>query len=153
MMPPVAHRRVITGLNAGGRSTVLVDGPLVAVGDTLALAWKAGALPADNSGTGDAVADGAFSLDAMQQGGAHFLVYDHPPRSEGFWHATDTLDFIYVIEGSVVLELETGPVSLNAGDLVADRGVLHRWRNDGDAPCRTVIVNLPALPLGKGRTI
>ena len=56
-----------------------------------AVAWKAGALPADNSGTGDAVADGAFSLDAMQQGGAHFLVYDHPPRSEGFWHAVDAM--------------------------------------------------------------
>jgi mannose-6-phosphate isomerase-like protein (cupin superfamily) len=47
-------------------------------------------------------------------------------------HRTASLDFDVVISGEVTLELETGPpVTLSAGDVVVQNGTKHRWRNDG----------------------
>ena len=68
-------------------------------------------------------------------------------------HATDTIDYLVVVSGELVLVLETGEVTLRAGDLIVDRGVLHGWRNDSDAPTTYVSVTIPAHPVGKGRTV
>jgi quercetin dioxygenase-like cupin family protein len=70
-----------------------------------------------------------------------------------FWHATDTIDYIVVLRGEVVLVLETGEVTARAGDFIVDRGVLHAWRNDGPETAALAVVNLPAHPVGKGRTV
>ncbi len=43
-------------------------------------------------------------------------------------HATDTLDLMVVLEGSVVLGLDDGERTLSAGDYVVQRGTRHRWR-------------------------
>ena len=45
-------------------------------------------------------------------------------------HATDTIDFEVVLEGTVVLELDDGAeVTLHAGDTVVQNGTRHRWKN------------------------
>jgi mannose-6-phosphate isomerase-like protein (cupin superfamily) len=49
--------------------------------------------------------------------------------------------------------LEEGEADLGPGDFVVDRGVVHGWRNPHDEPCVAAVVNLPAHPVGKGRTI
>ena len=44
-------------------------------------------------------------------------------------HATDTLDLMVVLEGSVVMGLDDGSErTIGAGDYVVQRGTLHRWR-------------------------
>lgn len=43
-------------------------------------------------------------------------------------HATDTLDLMVVLEGSVVMGLPDGERVLGAGDYVVQRGTAHRWR-------------------------
>jgi quercetin dioxygenase-like cupin family protein len=43
-------------------------------------------------------------------------------------HATDTLDLMVMLEGSVVLGLADGERTLTAGDHVVQRGTPHRWR-------------------------
>jgi len=43
-------------------------------------------------------------------------------------HATDTLDFMVVLEGAVVLGLDDGERVLGAGEYVVQRGTRHRWR-------------------------
>ena len=68
-------------------------------------------------------------------------------------HATDTLDYIVVIGGEIVLVLETGETVLRAGDFLVDRGVLHAMRNDGESDALIAVVTLPAHPVGKGRTV
>jgi mannose-6-phosphate isomerase-like protein (cupin superfamily) len=151
-MTEASYRRVVTGLDEAGRSCVLVDGPVVPVGDALGVVWRTGPPPVDNAPMADA-ATGDFSLARMQEGGTFFLVYEHPPHSDGFWHATDTLDYIVMLEGEVILELESGDVRLRAGDLLVDRGVLHRWRNETARVARTAIVNIAALPVDEGRTV
>jgi quercetin dioxygenase-like cupin family protein len=140
MEPP---RRVITGLDAEGRSCILIDGPARMV------IWSTRETPADNSGRSDT---GGGNFDFPTEG-ARFIYSDFPPRSRIDFHATDTIDHIVVVSGEVVFITETGEVHLRAGDVIVDRGILHGWRNDSDAPCRIVNVLCPARPLGKGATI
>jgi len=55
-------------------------------------------------------------------------------------HATDTIDFEVVLEGTVVLELDDGAeVTLNRGDTVVQNGTRHRWRNPGATPARMAV--------------
>jgi len=55
-------------------------------------------------------------------------------------HATDTIDFEVVLEGTVILELDDGAeVTLNPGDTVVQNGTRHRWKNPGDKPARMAL--------------
>jgi mannose-6-phosphate isomerase-like protein (cupin superfamily) len=55
-------------------------------------------------------------------------------------HATDTIDFELVLEGTVVLELDDGAeVTLHPGDTVVQNGTRHRWKNPGDTPARLAV--------------
>ena len=56
-------------------------------------------------------------------------------------HTTATVDYEYVIEGEVVLELDDGAeVTLRAGDTVVQNGTRHAWHNRTDATARLVVV-------------
>jgi len=60
-------------------------------------------------------------------------------------HRSDTIDFLYVVSGSVVLRLEDGnTVALAQGDSVVQTGTWHRWENRGSEPCHIVAVLLAA---------
>lgn len=146
-----SYRRVVTGLDKAGRSTVIVDGPPIAsisVSGKSGLVWQTDAVPADNSGCED-ISSGHISVGALGDGGTRFFIHEFPPRREGepFWHATDTIDYITMLEGEVVLMTETGEVTLRRGDVLVDRGVRHAWRNDSDAPAVAAIVIIPGLPV------
>jgi mannose-6-phosphate isomerase-like protein (cupin superfamily) len=55
-------------------------------------------------------------------------------------HATDTIDFEVVLEGTVILELDDGAeMTLNPGDTVVQNGTRHRWKNPGDTPARMAL--------------
>ena len=61
------------------------------------------------------------------------------PKHPGM-HTTDTIDFEYIIEGEVWLELDdSAAVHLRAGDTVVQNGTRHRWRNESAVPCRIVV--------------
>jgi mannose-6-phosphate isomerase-like protein (cupin superfamily) len=62
-------------------------------------------------------------------------------------HFTETADHFYVIAGEVKLVLESGEVTLRAGDLGVCRGAMHGWRNDSGAIARMLTFMLPAEPL------
>lgn len=149
-------RRVVTGLDDAGKSCVIIDGPVPdPAGTGVGLIWRTDGIPAENAGNADA-ADRPFDFEVMHSGGSTFLVVEYPPgmgRDGVFWHATNTIDYIVVLSGEVVLLVENGEVTLRAGDFFVDRGILHAWRNDGTVPVRIAIVNLPAEPVGKGKTV
>ena len=72
------------------------------------------------------------------------------PKNPGM-HTTDTIDFEYIIEGDVWLDLDDDAmVHLNTGDTVVQNGTRHRWRNEGSIPCRIVVfmVGTPRTPSG-----
>jgi mannose-6-phosphate isomerase-like protein (cupin superfamily) len=138
-----APRRVITGLDADGRSCFLFDDPASMV------IWSTDTVPADNTSSADA-GGGPFRFPTS---GTLFVFSDFPPGGGSPMHATDTIDYIVVVSGEVVFITETGETLLRAGDVLVDRGNMHSWRNDGDVPCRVVNVLSPAHPAGKGATV
>ncbi len=62
------------------------------------------------------------------------------PENPGM-HRSDTIDFVYVLEGEVVLELDAGRETLlRAGDTVVQNGTRHAWRNRSGKTCRLLVV-------------
>lgn len=56
------------------------------------------------------------------------------PAAPGM-HTSATIDFVIVLSGEVVLELDDGAtVTLRPGDTVVQNGTRHRWSNPGDVP-------------------
>ena len=146
-------RRVVTGIDAEGRSCVIVDGPVQPYGpEALGFVWKTDALPVDNSANADIPA-GPFDFDDIHSRSSTFIIMDFPPDVPPMWHATDTIDYCIVMSGEIVLELEAGEVILRAGDVAVDRGSIHSWRNETTEPARCAIVMLPSKPVGAGRTV
>lgn len=148
----LAHRRVVTGLDAAGKSCVIIDGPIPRFNAmSAALAWGTDAHPADNSGSADTAVP--YATELLHTPGSNFAVCQFPAGTQEIMHATDTIDYLVILQGHVTLVLEEGEADLGPGDFVVDRGVVHGWRNPHDAPCVAAVVNLPAQPVGKGRTI
>lgn len=137
--------------------------------------WITEATPDLGQGTTETM-QGNGSLLA-QPGGACFLVVTFPPDSVMFspefdpaaagmehakaapgivdtfemenpgMHTTPTLDFVTVIKGEIVLELDDGKtVALRQGDTVVQNGVRHAWRNPGSEPATVSFVMLGAKP-------
>lgn len=152
-MSSLAHRRVVTGINAEGKSCVIFDGPVPQFDGSMgaALVWQTKTQPADNSGNEDTAEP--YRLDHLHTPGSSFAICQFAPHSPAGMHATDTIDYLVILSGKVTLVTENGEADLGPGDLVVDRGVVHGWRNDHDEPCIAVAVNIPAKPVGKGRTI
>ncbi len=152
-------RRVVTGVDAEGRSTVISDGDAFG-GDAWAEVWVS-----DPALGLDAVVDphaGPLALEPPP-GGTAWRVFEVPPDAvlrerlartasgipgmepDGF-HTTSTVDYVMVLEGEIALELDTGEVGLCPGDCVVQRGTRHAWRNRSDRPVRMVAVMLSANP-------
>jgi mannose-6-phosphate isomerase-like protein (cupin superfamily) len=150
-------RRIVTGHDADGRDVIVSDGPPPATIEPGAASGGFGlahwlwidAAPASLADGGD-VPDRARQLEPPR-GGCSVMLIRFPgggdSRDEGWirvdgddpgrpgMHATDTLDFMVVIEGHIVLGLDDGEHELRPGDVVVQRGNLHRWRVAGDEPC------------------
>jgi mannose-6-phosphate isomerase-like protein (cupin superfamily) len=74
------------------------------------------------------------------------LVDFNEPDAPGM-HTTDTIDFDYVIQGEVWLELDGGEeVHLRAGDCVIQNGTRHAWHNRSTEPVTiaTTLIGTPA---------
>lgn len=152
-MGDLSYRRVVTGLNAAGKSCVVIDGPVPRYGAVANLIWRTAAVPAENAGDADMALP--YATDLLHDGGSNFILTELPPGMGGaaFLHATDTTDYLVMIAGEVVLVLETGEITLRAGDCIVDRGVVHGWRNDGGVAAVFASVTIPASPVGKGKTV
>lgn len=65
---------------------------------------------------------------------------DHPGM-----HETPTVDYVTVIAGTIVLELDDGAaVELKAGDTIVQQGTRHAWRNPTSEPATISVVLLGA---------
>lgn len=65
-------------------------------------------------------------------------------RSEGGWHATDSIDYIIVVSGEIWCELEEGEVHLRPGDVLIQTGTNHAWHNHGTEPALVYAVAVGA---------
>lgn len=55
-------------------------------------------------------------------------------------HISDSIDFVHVLSGQVILELEQRETLVKEGDVVIMRGGWHNWRNETDKPCTVASV-------------
>ena len=164
-------RRVVTGLDSSGRSTIVSDEPtpvrLVTPGNTKCELWRINSLPAAVT-DGDGLEVGVLTSPA--EGGLVFRMASVPPDSEwdkaaGYrdangplpgsvdpadangllgMHFTETIDFVTVLSGEIYVVLETGETALRPGDTLIQRGTVHSWSNRTEEPAVILSVMLSA---------
>jgi mannose-6-phosphate isomerase-like protein (cupin superfamily) len=151
----MAVRRVVTGVDASGRSVFLSDGDAYG-GEQWAEVWIT-----DPAAGMDAVVDPQLGTTVLEPpaGGTAWRVFEVPTdedmraamaqaagRMEGIepdgFHTTHTIDYVMVLEGEISLELDTGEVTLHPGDCVVQRGTRHAWRNRSGKPVKMMAVML-----------
>jgi quercetin dioxygenase-like cupin family protein len=116
-----------------GRSRVIVDGPAPEVG-AIDEIWVS--TPSEPLGSDPIEHEVTLEPPA---GGTRFRVASIAPHAAR-WHVTNTVDYLYVLDGDVTLELDDGNVLLHPGDCVVQRETNHAWRNDNDTPIRLLAV-------------
>lgn len=137
-------RRIVTGHDAQGRSVFRSIDELrpqvISSGDAaFATIWSTAEVPADlNDETDGGHRDVGLTLD----GGSVIRVVDMLPGGASPMHRTNSIDYGIVVTGRVELELDDGVVeTCRAGDVIVQRGTIHRWRNPSDTfACRIVFV-------------
>lgn len=144
----LAVRRVVTGQDAHGHSTIIYDDRDGAFGEdphhggvAANVLWRAapGNDPSDAS-------DGLRLHRRMPQGGAQFYVVRIEPRAKVPMHATRTVEYHCVVSGEIVCVLEQGEVTLRAGDVFVQRGTPHGWENRTDRPWISVATMISTRP-------
>ncbi|MBV8085066.1 MAG: cupin domain-containing protein [Chloroflexi bacterium] len=172
---PGRVRRIVTGLNAAGKSVVVADSLVPpdepAPGQRLrAGLWITDTAPASNA-TPDPVPDGVIAGIAPPPCGTVFRIVDIPPdgthtgsaadlgsrgahlsqertaRHPGF-HKTDTVDYAICLEGEIWAVLDEGETLMKAGDVLIQRGTWHAWSNRTDQPCRMAFILIDADAVG-----
>ena len=165
-------RRIVTGENASGRSSIVSDQatPNVVLRSGAPVAqvvWATGQARAD--GAEPAPAGHAFPFHS--ENGSLFRVVDFPPDEmydkemltefldangvrdkaspRHFWfHKTESLDYAIVLEGEIVAMLDEGETVMKAGDVLIQRATNHSWSNRTRQNCRMAFVLL-SLPVGE----
>jgi len=174
-------RRVLTGHDAEGKSTIIADGQAPNVkemGNTgLALTelWESASAPASNEGHADA-GQRTVRLEPPKSGTV-FRIVEFPPdaqwinrpdarkwaetleaghvpdrsSSDPMMHKTNTIDYIAVLKGEIYAILDKGETLLRPGDVFIQRGTNHSWSVRGSEPCVIAVVLVDAKPLSSSR--
>lgn len=173
---PGRVRRIVTGVNADGRSYIVSDTRFpagdVAPGQAIRVGlWTTDSSRPSNAGTHDPVPDGVIvRTPPAHRGGSVIRVTDIPPdtahaydpgnlrergckttpdrsaKHPGF-HATDTVDYAICLEGEVWAVLDADETLMRPGDVLIQRGTYHAWSNRSDRVARMLFVLVDAEPL------
>ncbi len=143
---------MVTGV-VDGRSQIIEDAPVAGTPY-----WEDLWVLSPDEPLGHAPSDADTEL-APAPGTARWRVFLVPPdevlrqmmaehgasSDDAFFHLTNTVDLIYVLDGDVTLRMEDGEVLLHPGDCVVQRNTNHAWGNPSDRPVRLlgVMVGLP----------
>lgn len=160
-------RRVVTGLDEHGKSTIVSDEPTRARvrrpgGSVVMDIWRVERLPTHFADDGSLLDE----VSAPPQGGLVVKVSTISPHSEidpvayaqamaasygpqptsndpaaiPGMHRTDTVDVVTVISGELYAVLEGGETVLRVGDTIVQRGTMHAWQNRSSHPATLVSV-------------
>jgi len=161
-VPAAPFRRVVTGFNSAGKSTITSDGPVPAPArytfsaDDIARApflqflsgnelWLFDSVPTDLAKTEDPLTEKLPKGNQPGKGGILARIFRWEPGFEYRMHTTWSVDLGIVIAGSLKIQLEEGSTILNPGDVLIQRGTPHSWRVVGTQPCVVVFVMVDAI--------
>lgn len=145
---PVMHqgpRRVVSGLDASGKSTIIIDDRREISYPGAQFVWRCKTSPADNSSNED-TGLGPFDPACVEEReGSSFAIFNLKPEDGlmGF-HSTGSINYMVVLEGRLQYHSETGMVEVGAGDVIVDRGMAHDLCAVGNTPAVTAVVMVPA---------
>ncbi|MGE0066506.1 MAG: cupin domain-containing protein [Solirubrobacterales bacterium] len=147
--PGSSPRRIVAAHDAAGKATITADEPAPKLATESGMdvwqVWAADGQP--RLGDGDPPAEPSFF---PAPNGSRVYVSDMAADGgrvdvSGRMHATATIDFAFVVSGSVCLTQGDGTeVTLNPGECLIQTGTLHGWHNPGSEPARVVFVLLGA---------
>lgn len=145
-------RRVVTGHDAQGRATVMIDELCKNVtssrpGQSAAVVWTSDKVPVDNNGQFDA---STRKVSTSEDGGTVFRVVRYEPGVSPRNHRTDSIDYAVVMAGEIDMDLDGTMVHLKAGDVLVQRGTIHNWVNRGKEACVIAFVLVGAQPVEAG---
>lgn len=148
-------RRVVTGHDQNGKSVVVSDGPPPqhhsmrgpSIGADFIEMWNAPqAVPLLTPVEPREPNEREFTI--MPAAGHLLRILEVYPLKAGgkrtVMHRTQTLDYVVVIEGELVLLLDDSEVTLKPGDVVVQRGTDHAWENRSDQVARAAFFHLEA---------
>ncbi len=140
-------RRVVTGHDDAGKSVAIIDDTARnrtsrRPGHESCVVWTTDGESPPNEGGEDA---GARRIGRPPlPGGTIFRVMELQPDQDLEMHATETIDYVVVIEGELNLVLDDSEIPLRPGDCLVQRGANHAWRNTGSGPCRLAAILIDA---------
>jgi quercetin dioxygenase-like cupin family protein len=142
-------KRVVVGQNSDGVAAVISQDDVSWGDDAGAMRgadlWTSASSPPSLQVGYDPTVDGPSEL-TPPPGGSAFRIVEFAPKASSGTHATESLDYVVVLSGEVVLEVGGREIALRAGDLLIQAGSEHNWVNRSDKPCV-----LAAVLLGAGR--
>jgi quercetin dioxygenase-like cupin family protein len=129
--------RVVTGWDKDGSPKILftgkspteLDDRLMHVVDI----WVTDSTPPEIRGTADAAAR-EWRFEPPPHGSVFRVVTFLPGASSGF-HSTETLDYLVIVSGEIVLTVGEEALTLRPGDVVVQNGTPHNWINRAAQPC------------------
>jgi hypothetical protein len=169
----VQARRVVTGLDDSGKSTIVSDDltpvRVATPGFTVCDIWRIEKLPVnvldEDATTGQVLLDpppagfvyrvttfppdsewdaaAEYGASLAAMGGADAERADSGSGIAGL-HQTDTIDIVTIMSGELYAVTETGETLLKPGDSLVQRGTVHTWSNRGDKPCTKVALQIGA---------
>lgn len=145
-----AIRRIVTGHTENGKAIFIIDEEIetivIPTGDAaMATIWTTADVPADcNDDTDGRLRDAGTTLN----GGSVIRIVDMLPGASSPMHRTSSIDYGIVMSGSIELELENNVYkTINAGQIIVQRGTIHKWRNPSNLEiCRIIFVLTEAKP-------
>jgi len=143
-------RRVVTGHNESGRAWVQIDSEITNAssgrkGVTSSVVWSTQNFPVDN----DNPLDPSNSIfKTTLDNGTIFRIVRYEPGVLPRNHRTDSIDYAVVMKGRIDMELDDGlVVTLNAGDVLVQRGTVHNWNNRYGEDCIIAFTLISAKPV------
>lgn len=150
-------RRIVTSHDANGKGVVKTDELLTAtsrggqsdiVGCEL---WSTDAMPVDNSEESDAAQRQGLVTRYNYVGtgqGTVFRILEMAPGAATLEHRTETVDYGIVLSGEGELHLDGGEViHMKPGDVIVNRGAMHKWVNNGSVPFVAATALIDASPV------
>jgi quercetin dioxygenase-like cupin family protein len=134
-------RRLITGLDAAGRSCLVAREDVhVTSPGTPGFLSAVLAETTSNPPPGRPPGRGLAADLGVAPGLVRWVLLDYEPGTEFPMHHSDTIDYDILLEGSLVLGLEDGEHQLEPGDVVIMNGVDHSWRAGPDGARLSVLM-------------